>query len=103
MDIRALTGLIAVTLGTLIPLVLITGITARIALKPIVEAFIRLKEARGGDDQKVALMEQRLALLEEHLHSIDRSLGALHEDADFRRQLDSGSAPRAVAGQRGRS
>ncbi|HYW09857.1 MAG TPA: hypothetical protein VE913_23030 [Longimicrobium sp.] len=93
MDVEALTTLIAVTLGTLIPLVFVTGITARIALKPVVESFIRLKESRGGDE-KVALMEQRLALLEEHLHSIDRSVGALHEEADFRRQLDSGASQR---------
>jgi hypothetical protein len=90
MDFHGLTGLIASTLALLIPLVFVTGITARIALKPIVESIVRLKETRG-DDEKVALMEQRISLLEEHLHSIDRSLGALHEDADFRRQLDSGS------------
>jgi hypothetical protein len=95
MDFDGLTSLIASTLALLIPLVLVTGITARIALKPIVESIVRLKETRG-DDQKVALMEQRISLLEEHLHSIDRSVGALHEEADFRRQLDSGSQRAAI-------
>jgi monomeric isocitrate dehydrogenase len=90
MDIGALTGLVAVTLGIMIVLVPVLGVTARFALKPIVEAFARMKEIQG-EEQKVALMEQRLALLEEHLHSVDRNVAALQEDADFRRQLDSGN------------
>ena len=95
MDIGALTGLIAVTLGIMVVLVPVIGLTARFALKPIVEAFARMKEMKG-DEQKVALMEQRIALLEEHLHSIDRNVGALQEDADFRRQLDSGAQARST-------
>ncbi len=100
MDIEALTGLVAVTLGIMVVLVPVIGITARFALKPIVDAFARVKEK--GEEQKVALMEQRIALLEEHLHSIDRNLGALQEDADFRRQLDSrlAGADHAVRGLR---
>ncbi len=90
MDIGDLTGLVAVTLGIMVVLVPIVGVTARFALKPIVEAFARMKEIQG-EEQKVALMEQRLALLEEHLHSVDRNVAALQEDADFRRQLDSGA------------
>ena len=90
MDIGALTGLVAVTLGTLIVLVPVVGITARFALKPMVDAFARVKELKG-EEQKVALMEQRITLLEEHLHSIDRSVGALQEDASFRRQLETGA------------
>lgn len=94
MDIEAVTGLVAVTLGIMVVLVPVIGITARFALKPIVDAFARVKEK--GEEQKVALMEQRIALLEEHLHSIDRNLGALQEDAEFRRQLDSGSQARTT-------
>ncbi|HEX8830053.1 MAG TPA: hypothetical protein VF705_02750 [Longimicrobium sp.] len=93
MDIGALTGLVAVTLGIMIVLVPVLGVTARFALKPIVEAFARMKEIQG-EEQKVALMEQRIALLEEHLHSVDRNVAALQEDADFRRQLDSGQRVR---------
>ena len=89
MDIGAVTGLVAVTLGILVVLVPVIGITARFALKPIVEAFARVKELKG-EEQKVALMEQRIALLEEHLHSIDRNVSALQEDSDFRRQLETG-------------
>lgn len=93
MDIGDLTGLVAVTLGIMIVLVPVVGVTARFALKPIVEAFARMKEIQG-QEQKVALMEQRIALLEEHIHSVDRNLSALQEDADFRRQLDSGQRVR---------
>jgi monomeric isocitrate dehydrogenase len=90
MDIGALTGLVAVTLGILVVLIPIAGLTARFALKPIVEAFARVKEI-NGEEQKVALMEQRIALLEEHLHMVDRNMATLQEDADFRRQLESGN------------
>jgi monomeric isocitrate dehydrogenase len=93
MDIHALTGLVAVTLGIMIVLVPVLGVTARFALKPIVEAFARMKELQG-EEQKVAIMEQRIALLEEHLHSVDRNVAALQEDSDFRRQLDSGQRVR---------
>lgn len=97
MDIGDLTGLVAVTLGILIVLVPVVGITARFALKPIVDAFARMKEIKG-DEQKVALMEQRITLLEEHLHSIDRNVATLQEDSDFRRQLDAGKTRVPFAG-----
>jgi len=90
MDLEPLVPLVAVTLGMLTVLVPIVGITARFALKPIVEAFARVKEIKG-EEQKIALMEQRIALLEEHLHMVDRNMGALQEDAEFRRQLEAGS------------
>lgn len=93
MDINALTGLVAVTLGNVVVLIPIAGLTARFALKPLVDAFARVKEI-NGEQQKVSLMEQRIALLEEHFHSIDRNMEALREDADFRRQLDAGGQPR---------
>jgi len=96
MDIGELTDLVAVTLGILIVLIPVVGLTARFALKPIVDAFARVKEIQG-QEQKVALMEQRIALLEEHLHSIDRNVGALQEASDFRRKLESG-AQRPFAG-----
>lgn len=93
MDIGELTGLVAVTLGIMVVLVPVVGITARFALKPIVEAFARMKEMKG-EEQKVALMEQRIALLEEHLHSVDRNVAALQEDSEFRRQLETGAQHR---------
>lgn len=65
----------------------VAGITARFALKPVVEAFARLKESQGAGERQ-ALMEQRLALLEEQLHSLEREQARLLDEADFRRRLD---------------
>lgn len=64
----------------------IAGITARFALKPVVEAFARLRESQGSGERQ-ALTEQRLALLEEQLHALERDQARLLEEADFRRQL----------------
>jgi hypothetical protein len=88
-------GLTAVVMGSLTVLIPIAGITARIALKPIVEAMARYRELKGADDT-VSLLERRMSLMEEQLHGMDRSLRLLVEDADFRRRLEM-SAPVSAA------
>lgn len=90
-----LIGLTAVVLGSLTVLIPIAGITARIALKPIVEAMARYREIKGSDDA-VTMLERRMSLMEEQLHGMDRSLRLLVEDADFRRRLEM-SAPVGAA------
>jgi Zn-dependent protease with chaperone function len=90
-----LIGLSAVVMGGLAILIPVAGITARIALKPIVEAMARYREMKG-DDMAVNLLEQRMRLMEEQLHGMDRSLRLLVEDADFRRRLET-SAPVSAA------
>jgi hypothetical protein len=87
-------GLTAVVMGGLAVLIPIAGFTLRSAMKPIAEGLAHMREARGGDEA-VALLERRMALVEEQLHGIDRSLRSLEEDAEFRRQL--ASAPPAAA------
>lgn len=90
-----LIGLSAVVLGGLAILIPVAGLTARVALKPIVEAMARYREMKG-EDMAVNLLEQRMRLMEEQLHGMDRSLRVLVEDADFRRRLES-SAPVSAA------
>lgn len=89
-------GLVAVVLGSLTVLIPIAGITARIALKPMVEAMARYREMKG-DDVAVGILERRMSLLEEQLHGMDRSLRILVEDADFRRRLEASSPAAAQA------
>jgi hypothetical protein len=88
-------GLTAVVMGSLTVLIPIAGITARIALKPIVEAMARYREIKGSDDA-VVMLERRMTLMEEQLHGMDRSLRLLVEDSDFRRRLEM-SAPVSAA------
>ena len=90
-----LLGLTAIILGGLAILVPVAGITARVALKPIVEAMARYREMKGADDA-VTMLERRMSLMEEQLHGMDRSLRLLVEDSDFRRRLEM-SAPVGAA------
>ena len=90
-----LLGLTAIILGGLTVLIPIAGVTARVALKPIVEAMARYREMKGSDDA-VTMLERRMSLMEEQLHGMDRSLRLLVEDADFRRRLEM-SAPVGAA------
>jgi hypothetical protein len=88
-------GLTAVVLTGVAVLIPVAGITARVALKPIVEAMARYREMKGADDA-VTMLERRMSLMEEQLHGMDRSLRLLVEDADFRRRLEM-SAPVGAA------
>jgi len=89
-------GLTAVIMGSLTVLIPIAGITARIALKPIVEAMARYREMKGTDDS-VTMLERRMSLMEEQLHGMDRSLRLLVEDSDFRRRLEMQAPVSAAA------
>lgn len=90
-----LIGLFAVVMGGLAVLIPIAGLTARVALKPIVEAMAHYRELKG-EDASVNLLERRMSLMEQQLHGMDRSLQMLVEDADFRRRLEA-SAPVSAA------
>jgi hypothetical protein len=86
---------LAIFLGLMTVLIPITGLTARFALKPVMEALSKYRES-DSDRQMQALLERRVALMEEQLHSMDRSLRELAEESDFRRELESGKANRAA-------
>lgn len=90
-----LTSVIAVTLGCLVVLIPVAGLTARFALKPITESFARMRESTTSNET-VALLERRVALLEQELQSVGDirdDLRRLSEDAEFRRQLQGGGQP----------
>lgn len=89
-----ITGL-AIFLGLMTVLIPITGLTARFALKPVMEALSKYRESQT-DQQMQALLERRVALMEEQLHSMDRSLRELAEASEFQRELESGKARRAA-------
>jgi uncharacterized protein (DUF2164 family) len=86
---------LAIFLGMLVVLIPITGLTARFALKPVMEALGKYRESQG-DQQMQQLLERRVALMEEQMHSMDRSLRELAEESEFRRELETGKAQRAA-------
>ena len=87
MDVNII-ALTAVVFGGLTVLIPIAGLTARFALKPVIEAIATFRSGQMGD-QRVAYLEQRLALVEEQLHSMERDHARLLEEAEFRRQLEA--------------
>jgi hypothetical protein len=82
-------GLLAILMGGLCFLIPIAGLTARFALKPIVEVLARAREGNQGKEA-LALVERRLALLEQELQSVSGlrdEVTRIAEDQEFRRQL----------------
>ena len=91
MNAGDLTGLVAVTLGCLIVLVPIAGITARFALKPIVESFARMREVQSGSTgRELGVLEQRVALLEQQFQNLEGSIKQIGDLKEFDRQLNKG-------------
>jgi sensor histidine kinase YesM len=76
------------TLGILTVLIPIAGLTARFALKPIVEAIARMREVQAGaTGRELNLLEQRVSLLEQQYQTLDHSVERIAEIKDFDRQL----------------
>jgi hypothetical protein len=95
MGYEILIPLVAIVMGSLMFLIPIAGITARFALKPVIESLAKYRESQGDRDA-LLLMERRMALLEEQFNGMDRSLRELVEEAEFRRQLEGGT-PQTLA------
>jgi hypothetical protein len=83
-----LTAVVAVVMGMLVILIPVAGLTARFALKPIVEAIARMRESQNGE-QEVSLLQQRIALLEQQLQSVESSVDRISDERDFHKQLGS--------------
>lgn len=81
-----LTAIVGITVGSLFLLIPIAGFTARFAFKPMVEALARLKGAQGSSGE-VRFLEQRVALLEQQLQSIETNVERLVEKKTFDQQL----------------
>lgn len=78
--------IVAIVMGMLTVLIPITGFTARFALKPIAEAVARMREAQGSG-QHVAILEQRVALLEQQQSNTEADLEKLMEVQEFQEKL----------------
>lgn len=83
---EAITTVLVVAMVVGVPLM---GLTLRFSLKPLVEAFIRLREAQLGVSE-VAVLKQRVAVLEQVLEA--------HGLMDERRGLPVHSQERLPAG-----
>ena len=72
----------------------VLGITARLALKPIVDAIVRLRES-SGSTQLSGAVAGRVMELEEEVRHLRTSVARLEETVDFQQKLLT--APNAEA------
>ncbi len=85
-----LTAIISVIMGISIVLIPVIGLTARFALKPVVEALARVFESRGMNES-MQIMERRMALMEAQVEAMGGTMKRLEETSTFDAQLRTGS------------
>jgi len=79
-------GLAGVVMGTLIILIPVAGLTARFAIKPIVEALGTARQS-PQTEERLSSLESRFSLLEAQMDGTEAELRRLSEESDFRREL----------------
>jgi len=85
-------GLAGVIMGSLIVLIPVAGLTARFAMKPIVDSMARLRQS-SNQGETVNMLERRITLLEkevQNLSGIRDDLGRLIQEMELQRQLTPG-------------
>lgn len=85
-----LTAIVAIVMGMLTVLIPIAGLTARFALKPVVESLARLFDSRTVEET-VEITERRVALLEQQIELLEGTVKRLEEERDFDRELQGGA------------
>lgn len=88
-------ALVSVIMGISIVLIPVAGLTARYALKPIVEALGRYIEGKGSDEA-AKITERRLALLEQQIDEMQGALNRLVEVSEFHASLRGAGRPSAL-------
>jgi hypothetical protein len=79
--------LTAIVMGSLMLLIPIAGLTARFAIKPVMEALGRAREGAGTNARELSVLEQRVALLEQQYQNLEGSVERLQDVKDFERRL----------------
>lgn len=90
-----LTALVAVIMGTLMFLIPIAGVTARFALKPLVESFGKFMQSQGAEEAQ-QMAERRIALLEQNVDALQDELQRIREAQDFDTALRSADVRAAI-------
>jgi uncharacterized protein YlxW (UPF0749 family) len=81
-----ITAIVAIVMGMLVVLIPVAGLTARFALKPIVEAIARMREGQSAQ-QEFSLLQQRVSLLEQQVQNVEHSVDSISEEREFNKQL----------------
>jgi hypothetical protein len=80
-------ALIGVTGALLLLLVPVLGLTARFALKPIVEAFQVSRGMGSGSAEQLNLLAQQVGAIETRLEAMEHDLQLLAEAREFDERL----------------
>lgn len=75
-----LTAIVGIIFGMSVFIIPIAGLTARFALKPVVEAF-GLSRRDRKEELQLALLEKRVALLERQLEAVGHLRGTMESIA----------------------
>jgi hypothetical protein len=82
--------LAGIVFGSLMFLIPIAAFSIRFAIKPVMEAIRASREAHmGGTGRELSVLEQRVALLEQHYQNLESSVDRLTDIKDFERRLTS--------------
>lgn len=92
-----LTAIVAVIMGMLVVLIPIAGVTARFALKPLVESLAAAMQSRE-QHQALQITERRVALLEQQVESLESLTERLRDERAFDRELGRGAPAEALKG-----
>lgn len=78
-----------VGLAILVP---VLAISARVALKPVMESWAKLRETQTSGDEKI-MQDRRIALLEAEVNSLQQVVQQHLEARDFERALKDPNSP----------
>ncbi len=78
-----------VGLAILVPVV---AISARVALKPVMESWAKLRQVQTSGEEKI-MQDRRIALLEAEIHGLQQLVQQQLEAKDFERALKDPNAP----------
>ena len=92
-DFYAMASIVAAFFAGAALLIPILALSARFALKPVMETWIRFRQSETTDQDKI-LQDRRIALLEAEVQSIHQLVHQRLEVDDFERKL---SAPTSDA------
>jgi hypothetical protein len=71
------------------------AIAARLAIRPVVDAIVRLRGGSGGNEALAS--DPRIAALEDQVSRLNLEVRRLSESEAFTRQLIQGTPPEAAA------
>lgn len=77
---------VAIIMGTLCFLVPVSLVTLRFAIKPIAEAVSQMR-ASGAAQEELAIMRQRVALLEQQVGGLETEVDRIGAAQDFQTEL----------------